>query len=58
MQHNLTLTCPVCQMPEKAVGNPNEMKDDNSGKWYCFNCKANGDFVVEMTSTVPTAVAS
>jgi hypothetical protein len=49
--NNITLTCPVCHYPDKAVGNPDEKDEGASGKWYCFNCGSSGTYDVEFNVT-------
>ena len=44
--HNVTLTCPECKEPQKAVGNQDESTGGNEGKFFCFSCGAKGDFEV------------
>ncbi len=48
---NVTLTCPVCHMPDKAVGDPTETRAGHEGRWYCFNCHSEGTYRVAFTVT-------
>ena len=48
---NITMTCPHCGTPERAVGDPDEKDEGHSGKWYCFACGASGTYRIEHTLT-------
>ncbi len=48
---NITMTCAVCETPDRAVGNPDEHDDGQTGKWYCFACGASGTYASVMTVT-------
>lgn len=43
---NSTFTCPVCKVPERAVGNPDETGETpgDQGLWFCFNCGSGGSY--------------
>lgn len=45
MRH-VTLTCPQCVEPDKAVGDPSEEAHGWIGAWYCFHCHAKGNYAV------------
>lgn len=49
--NNITLTCPVCGTDSRAIGNPDEMDEGHSGKWFCFACDAHGTFEIHFTVT-------
>jgi hypothetical protein len=48
MRH-ITMTCPECRVPNKAVGDPNENDNGASGEWYCFNCGKYGFYDINFT---------
>lgn len=48
MRH-LTLTCPECNAPSKAVGDPDEHLNGHVGVFHCFSCGADGSFVIVLT---------
>lgn len=43
---HITLTCPVCDVPSEAVGDPNR------GSWYCFECRSHGSYQLNFTDVV------
>lgn len=47
---NVTMTCPECHEPDRAVGDPSEADDGHSGRWYCFGCGSHGTYEVAMTA--------
>ncbi len=46
---NITMTCPSCHTPDKAVGDPTETRDGYTGRWYCFQCHASGSYTIDFT---------
>lgn len=44
--NNITLTCPECNKPDRAVGNPAEHLLGHFGAWYCFYCGAKGNYSI------------
>jgi hypothetical protein len=46
MKHITLPNCPVCQMHDEAVGNP------NTGKFYCFHCGSKGKYTLEFSDIV------
>lgn len=55
---NITLSCPECRTPSKAVGNPDEHANGHTGPYHCFACGSNGTFVVVMTPSPRAPLAS
>jgi phage/plasmid primase-like uncharacterized protein len=53
---NVTMTCPNCGEKDRAVGDPDEVDAGHSGKWFCFNCKAEGTYVIEFAVTKGSGV--
>ncbi len=53
---NVTLTCPNCHVPDRAVGDPQESRAGYSGRWYCFNCHASGSYTIDFTVIRSTVV--
>jgi len=45
---NVTLTCPNCNEPSRAVGDPDENDGGHTGDWYCFYCGASGTFSIDL----------
>lgn len=55
MHHHMTLTCPKCKAPERAVGRQID-GDVNRGEFICFNCGATGVFGVQFFVAEATVV--
>ena len=46
MSKHISLTCPVCKVHDKAVGDPAEHLMGHYGGWYCFSCGASGNYAI------------
>jgi len=52
MRH-ITMTCPECKTPDKAVGDPHEATNGHLGAWYCFACHAHGNYAIQFETKQP-----
>lgn len=55
--NNVSLICPECKS-DRCVGNPSEHLLGHYGAWFCFHCRASGNYSISFQRKVDSEEAA